>query len=1189
MTTHTFAENRAARYLQAVSERAILFDGAMGTSIQKYDLSNEDFGGAQYYGCNDYLCITRPDVIAQIHRSYIEAGADVIETNTFRSNRITMAEYGLHERVVEINRAAAQLARSVAGDKFVAGSIGPSGKLPSANDPVLSDVTYDQLIEVFREQAAGLLLGGVDILLIETSQDILEVKAAVEGCHRAMAETGIRAALQAQVTLDTTGRMLLGTDIGAALAILEPLGIDVIGLNCSTGPDYMREPIRYLTSHTRLPVSAIPNAGLPINVDGQAVYPMQPVPMAEMLAAFVTEFGCNIIGGCCGTTPDHIREFRARIDGINPWRHRPAEMDTRPRAASAMRAVTLDQEPKPLLIGERVNSQGSRKVKQLLLAEDYDAILEIAREQVEGGAHVLDVQVALTERNDEAEQMRKLVKLLSMSVETPLMIDSTDAEVIRVALETAPGRCIINSINMETGRKRIEDVLPAAKQHGAAVVALTIDEEGMAHTAERKFAIARRIHDIAVNEYGLTPDALIFDVLTFPVTTGQPELRRSAIETLEGIRLVKERLPGAYTLLGVSNVSFGLKQSARAVINSVFLHHAVQAGLDMAIVNPSHITPYAEIPEEQRRLVDDLIFDRSEDALPKVIACFESSGATRQAAASPQEEAAMDVDERLRWQIVHRKKEGVETLVDAAIARRAAGGPPSEAAVWVLNNVLLPAMKEVGDKFGAGELILPFVLQSAEVMKKAVARLETYLDRKEGASKGTVILATVFGDVHDIGKNLVGTILSNNGYTVVDLGKQVPVNAIIDAALQHNAVAIGLSALLVSTSKQMPICVQELHQRGLKFPVLIGGAAINRRFGQRILFMEDGQPYGPGVFYCKDAFEGLATMDQLTGDQREQFVSEIKATARQALIEDEQKRRILQDREAAEAAPIARAVPPAPAIPRAPFWGARAIPRVEINPREVVRLIDTNTLFRLHWGGKSRQGEAWEHLVSTVFQPALARFVEELTEAGWMSYGAAYGYFPCAAEGNDLLLFDPDDPDAIMARWAFPRQPDRQRLCLSDYFMPREEGRDVVALQVVTAGPEPARRMEQLQKEGLYTDAYYLNGFADSFAEALAEWTHRRVRRELGLPVNQGLRYSWGYPSCPDMSQHTDVLRLLEAERIGVSLSEGHQLIPEHSTAALVVHHPAAIYFTTGVERRQQEAAVREVLGELQLRPEARL
>ena len=1224
-TTQTFTEDRAARYLQAVATRAILFDGAMGTSIQKFDLTPEDFGGAQYNGCNDYLSITRPDVIEQIHRSFLDAGADALETNTFRANRITMAEYGLQDRVIDINRAGAQLARKVVDEfektsrvletrevsapHFVAGSIGPSGKLPSANDPVLSNVTYDELIDVFREQATGLLLGGVDILVIETSQDILEVKAAVEGCHRAMAETGIRAALQVQVTLDTTGKMLLGTDVGAALAILEPLGIDVVGLNCSTGPDYMREPIRYLTSHTRLPVSAIPNAGLPLNVDGQAVYPMQPVPMAEMLAAFVTDFGCNIIGGCCGTTPEHIREFRQRIDGANGWQHRPADLDTRPRVASAMRPVTLDQEPKPLLVGERVNSTGSRKVKQLLLEDNYDAILEIARDQVEGGAHVLDVQVALTERPDEAEQMRKLVKLLSMSVETPLMIDSTDAHVIRVALETAPGRCIVNSINMENGRKRIEDVLPSARQLGAAVVALTIDEDGMAHTADTKLAVAKRIHDIATGEYGLAPEALIFDVLTFPITTGQAELRRAAVETIEGIRQIKQRLPGVYTVLGISNVSFGLKQSARAVINSVFLHHAVQAGLDMAIVNPSHITPYAEIPEEQRRLVDDLIFDRGEDALPKVIAFFESTKSDGRRAMDDGQTAqyqAMTTEEKLHWQIVHRKKEGIEALVDTAIGEKARNLTPDpspkrrgetedgrdEAAVWVLNNVLLPAMKEVGDKFGAGELILPFVLQSAEVMKKAVARLETYLDRKEGASKGTVILATVFGDVHDIGKNLVGTILSNNGYTVVDLGKQVPVNTIIDAAIEHDAVAIGLSALLVSTSKQMPICVQELHQRGHQFPVLIGGAAINRRFGYRILFMEDGQPYGPGVFYCKDAFEGLATMDRLVGTGCEAFVAEHKVEARQALIDDERKKRQGAGATKGQGETVAvRSVPPAPLLPRPPFWDTRVVSRGDIDPREVVRLFDTNTLFRLHWGGKARQGDEWQHLIDTLYKPTLKRLEDELMETGWMSYGTVYGYFPCAADGDDLLVYDPNDPEREVARWPFPRQPDRQRLCLSDYFAPpspppaggTKGGRDVVALQAVTSGPEPARRIERLQKEGLYTEAYYLNGFADSFAEAMAEWTHHRIQRELGIPLNQGLRYSWGYPACPDLSQQVDVLRLLGAERIGLSLSDGNQLIPEHSTAALVVHHPAAIYFTTGVERRQQEAAVKEVLGELRL------
>ncbi|KPL86548.1 methionine synthase [Ardenticatena maritima] len=1172
-------ENRAQRYLDALRTRVLVYDGAMGTSLQKMNLTADDFGGAAYEGCNDYLVITRPDVVERVHRSYLDVGADVIETDTFRSNRITLKEYNLHEQVLEINRAAAALARRLADEystpekpRFVAGSIGPSGMLPSANDPVLSNITYGELVDVFREQAVGLLLGGVDVLLIETSQDILEVKAAIEGLKRAMQETGIRAAIQAQVTLDTTGRMLLGTDISAALAILEPLGIDAIGLNCSTGPDYMREPIRYLTSHTHLPVSAIPNAGLPLNVDGEAVYPMQPEPMAEMLLQFVNEFGCNIIGGCCGTTPEHIRLLVEGVQGVNPWARRPAEIDTTPRVASAMRATDIKQIPAPTLVGERVNSQGSRKVKRLLLEENYDALLEIAHEQVEGGAHMLDVCVALTERTDEAEQMRRLVKLLSQSVDVPLMIDSTEADVIRVALETYPGRAIVNSINMENGRQRIEEVLPLVKQHGAAVVALTIDEEGMAHTAERKFQIAKRMYDIATQEYGLPPEALIFDVLTFPITTGQAELRRAAIETLEGIRRIKAELPGVFTLLGVSNVSFGLKPAARAVLNSVFLHHAVEAGLDMAIVNPKHITPYFEIPEEQRTLMDDLIFDRREDALARVIQFFEENEIAVSGDERVDPTEGMSVEEKLYWYIVHRKKEGVEDLVDEAVQRH----DP----VWVLNNVMLPAMKEVGDKFGAGELILPFVLQSAEVMKKAVARLETYLERKEGTSKGTVVLATVFGDVHDIGKNLVGTILSNNGYTVVDLGKQVPVNTIIDAAVEHNAVAIGLSALLVSTSKQMPICVQELHKRGLSFPVLVGGAAINRRFGYRIMFMDDGSVYEPGVFYCKDAFEGLAVVDKLTGDPEERaaFVAEVKAKARRTL-----ERGVVAATPAPAEAPAERTVPPAPDVPTPPFWGTRLVARDEIDVREVVSCFDLDTLYRLHWGGRGKRGEEWDELVATVFEPTLQRLTDELIETGWLSFGALYGYFPVAADGDTLIVFDPEDHTREVARLTFPRQSDRQRLCLADYFVPVREGRDVAALQLVTAGPEATRRMEALQAEGKYTEAYFINGFADQLAEGLAEWTHRRIRRELGLDEGRGLRYSWGYPACPDLSQHEDVMRLLGGERLGVRLSSGYQLIPEQSTAAIVVHHPEAIYFSTGIERRQQEEAIREVLGDLHL------
>jgi 5-methyltetrahydrofolate--homocysteine methyltransferase len=872
------------RYLDALAERVLIYDGAMGTSLQKQNLTAEHFGGERYNGCNDYLVISYPQAVEKVHRSFLEVGVDVIETDTFRANRLTLGEYGLAERVLEINRAAAALARRLADEyagktgqpRFVAGSIGPSGKLPSAEDPEMSNISFDELADLFREQAVGLIQGGVDLLLIETSQDILEVKAAIVGVQRAFAETNVWLPLQVQVTLDTTGRMLLGTDIRAALAILEDLPIDVIGLNCSTGPDLMRDPIRYLGEHATLPVSCIPNAGLPLNVDGVAVYPLEPEPFAETLAEFVEKNNISVVGGCCGTTPEHLRALVARI-GRRPRPPRPTVAT--PRLASATQAVPLIQDPPPFLIGERCNAQGSKKFKELLLAEDYDAILEIARGQVAFGAHALDISTAVTERPDEDQLMRKVVRKLAAGVEVPLVIDTTEPAVLEVALKTAPGRCLINSTHLEGGRAKADRIFALAKELNAAVIVLTIDEQGMAKTAERKLEVARRIYDIAVNEHGLRPGALLFDALTFTLATGDAEYADSAIQTLEGIRLIKKELPGVLCSLGVSNLSFGLAPNARPVLNSVMLYHAVQAGLDAAIVNPQHITPYADIPAEARALAEDLIFNRRPDALQRYIAYFEAAKAQASAETAPADPTAgMDAAARLHWRILHRHKDGVEADIDEIIG--AASGSKHEAAVAVLNNVLLPAMKEVGDKFGAGELILPFVLQSAEVMKKAVAHLETYLEKKEGVTKGTVVLATVYGDVHDIGKNLVKTILANNGYTVIDLGKQVPAETIIAKAAEVQATAVGLSALLVSTSKQMPLIVNELHRRKLHFPVLIGGAAINRRFGRRILFTEDGSPYMPGVFYCKDAFEGLETMDTLINPQeREELLDRIHREA----------------------------------------------------------------------------------------------------------------------------------------------------------------------------------------------------------------------------------------------------------------------------------------------------------------------
>ncbi|HEY6408358.1 MAG TPA: homocysteine S-methyltransferase family protein, partial [Ktedonobacteraceae bacterium] len=829
------------RFLDILAERVIIYDGAMGTNIQRYQLSAEDYGGQATEGCNEYLVLTKPAVVEEIHAGFFEAGCDVIETDSFTASWLKLDEYGIGALTSEVNLTAARLARRVADSystakhpRFVAGSIGPTGMLPSSNDPLLSNITYQQLAEIFQEQAAALLEGGVDVLLIETSQDILEVRATITGIRRAMQQVGRKVPIQAQVSLDTSGRMLLGTDIAAVMTTLVALRVDIVGLNCSTGPEHMREPLRFLAENCPLPISTIPNAGIPLNVNGLAVYPMEPEPMAAALRDFISEFGVNIVGGCCGSSHEHLKAIVkacrneprcARPGADNNFSHKDFSRITPPFVSSGIRATALQQVPAPLLVGERVNSQGSRKAKQALLSDDYDTLLAIGREQAESGAHVLDVCVALTERTDEAEQMAKTVKKLSMGIEAPLQIDSTEPDVIKAALETYPGRAIINSVNMETGRERIDIIVPMAVEHGSAVVALTIDEISMGKTTERKVEIAHKIYDICVHEYGLAPNALIFDVLTFPVTTGQEELSSAAIETLEAITQTKAELPGVLTILGVSNVSFGLQPHARAVLNSVFLYHAVKAGLDLAIVNPLHITPYAEIDSQQRQLADDLIYNRA-DALPRYIAYFEEHAPQQQnehSKVDPTE--GMNLAERIHWQVLHRHREGIEPLVSEIIEERAQemGVAQSEAAVNVLNTVLLPAMKDVGDRFGAGELILPFVLQSAEVMKRAVAHLEGYLEKVEGYTKGKIVLATVFGDVHDIGKNLVNTILSNNGYTVYDLGKQVPLNTILDKAIEVNADAIGLSALLVSTSKQMPLCVRELYKRGLNFPVIVGG------------------------------------------------------------------------------------------------------------------------------------------------------------------------------------------------------------------------------------------------------------------------------------------------------------------------------------------------------------------------------
>ena len=1148
-------------YLAALNERVLIYDGAMGTSVQAWNLSADDFGGTTLEGCNEALVFHRPDVIEAIHASFLEAGADVLETDTFGGSRPKLEEYGLGERTYEQNRTAAELARRVADrfardgrPRFVAGSIGPTGFLPSTTDPTLSNVTFEQLVAIFEEQAKALVDGGVDVLLVETAQDILEVRAAIVGIRRAFDNGTRRVPIQTQVSLDTSGRMLLGTEVAAAITILEHAGADVIGLNCSTGPEHMRVPVQTLGELSRLPISIIPNAGIPINQNGRALYPLEPEPMAEQLRHFVEDSGVAAVGGCCGTTPAHI-EALARLVGGRPRRARGVPFV--PRVASAMRAQDMLQQPPPLLIGERVNTQGSRKVKRLLLADDYDGVLDVAREQVEGGAHVLDVCVALTERADEAEQMVEVVKRLRAGIDAPLVIDTTEPDVLQAALEANPGRAIINSINLEAGREKADRVLDMAKTHGAAVVALTIDEVGMAHTADRKVEIARRIHDMAVDEHGLRPEDLIFDVLTFPVTTGQEELVMDAAETIEGIRRVKAAMPGVMTSLGVSNVSFGVSPAARAVLNSVFLHNCVEAGLDMAIVNPSHITPYGEIPADARVVAEDLIYYRRPDALPRFIARFEGVELESQSA-NIDTDGDLPVDRRIHNRILFRKKEGIEALLDEAMEIRTP--------VEVLNDILLPAMKDVGDRFGAGELILPFVLQSAEVMKRAVAHLEQFLEKKEGYTKGKVVIATVYGDVHDIGKSLVNTILSNNGYTVFDLGKQVPVNTILEKAVEVEADAIGLSALLVSTSKQMPLCVQELQARGIQVPVLIGGAAINRAFGRRAGVLADGTPYPGGVFYCKDAFEGLDVMDGLTDEARRPEL--LERALREATAQ------VVREAPAAVAAgSVGRSDVRPVSAPRPPFLGAR---RIELPLDEVFPHLDLNTLFRLHWGlRKIDEGER-QRLIAEEFMPLLEELKAEAIRDGWLQGLAAYGFFPAVADGDELVVLDPSDPKAEdeLTRFQFPRQPGGERLCLADYFQPIGGRPDVVALQAVTVGRRVEAHYESLEREGEYSRGLLIRGLASSTAEALAEVVHARVRADLRLDSSRGKRYSWGYPACPDLAQQGDVLRLLGTDQLGLTLTVGDQLDPEHSTVALVVHHPEAKYFAVHQSGRAAEAAV---------------
>ncbi len=1154
MTNDPFAlpfTNR--RYLDAVEDHVVLFDGATGTQLAKYALAAADYGGERTQGLNEMLLFHRPDVVEAVHEAYFAAGAEVVDTNSFRANRLTLAEFGVTGMTLEINRRAAQTARRVADQvaaetgipRFVAGSMGPTGKLPTLDAPELSDVSFAELVDVHAEYAQGLIEGGADLLIIETQQDLVEFRAVIHGIWRAFRQLGARIPIQAQMTLDASGHMLTGPDVEAALAALAALPVDVIGLNCSTGPEEMRPAVRRLLALTNRPVSVRPNAGAPENVAGRAVYRMQPASFAAALAEFVA-WGVRIVGGCCGTGPEHIAALREALGGnrhaVNANDGSRFTLHAVPYLASNIQAVSLHQSPRPLIVGERINTQGSKQARELVLAQRYDALVDLAETQVDYGAHVLDVCLALTERADEAETMRRAVKLLALNTPAPLMIDTTHPDVMRAALETYPGRAILNSVHLEAGEAHARSIFTLAREFGAALVVLTIDEAGMAKTADRKLEVARRLYHLAVDEIGLPPHALIFDPLTFTLATVDAETAGAALETLAALRRIKAELPGALTNLGVSNVSYGLKPPARRVLNSVFLYHAIEAGLDVAIVNPAQITPYADIPAEERALADALIFNRDSDALAHYIAHFEGAAAPVESAA----EAALAPAAALYQAVTRRRREGVEALVDVCLQ--------TQAPLAVLNEVLLPAMKEVGECFGAGELILPFVLKSAEVMKAAVTHLEQFFDRAEGVSKGKIVLATVFGDVHDIGKNLVKTILANNGYTVYDLGKQVPVNVVIDKAVEVGADAIGLSALLVATSEQMARAVEELQRRGLEIPVLVGGAAINPTFGQRIAVTARAGLYRGGVYYCKDAFEALQVLEHI-------ILFRPKPVAHYHAEE--------RGRGGAEAdcaacvgcgAPLlpCPASPPPSPVPTPPFWGYRAV--ADIPRDEIFALLDRKSLYRVGWGAKGATGAQWDALQAEFD----ARLGAMWPQADYLRPQVIYGYFPAQSEGNALVIYDAGEPEARreLARFTFPRQTGGECLCLADYFSPVGGALDVAALQVVTVGRGATERFGALDTAGEYSEAYYVHGLAAQAAEATAAWLHARIRRELGLLAEQGKRYSWGYPACPDLAGHRVLFQLLPAESaLGMTLTSAAQLVPEHSTAALVVHHPQAKYF----------------------------
>ncbi|WP_405358752.1 methionine synthase [Kitasatospora sp. NBC_00085] len=1154
-------QSRADALREALATRVVVADGAMGTMLQAQDPSLEDFQDLE--GCNEVLNVTRPDIVRSVHDAYFAVGVDCVETNTFGANFSALGEYDISERVFELSESGARIAREAADafavdgrTRWVLGSIGPGTKLPT-----LGHAPYEVLRDGFRQNAAGLVAGGADALLVETSQDLLQTKAAILGCKRALAEAGLDLPVLVQVTVETTGTMLLGSEIGAALAALEPLGVDFIGLNCATGPAEMSEHLRYLAKNAKIGLSCMPNAGLPVLGRDGAHYPLSPSELADAHDVFTREYGLSLVGGCCGTTPEHLRQVVERVQG------RPvAGRDPRPEpsAASLYQAVPFRQDTSYLAIGERTNANGSKKFRESMLAGDWQACVEIAREQIRDGSHLLDLCVDYVGRDGVAD-MKEIAGRLATASTLPIVLDSTEPEVLRAGLEALGGRAVLNSVNYEDGDgpdTRFGRIASLAREHGAGLIALTIDEGGQARTAETKVAIAERLIGQLTTEYGIDEGSILVDCLAFTLGTGQEESRRDGIETIEAIRELKRRHPGVQTTLGLSNISFGLSPAARVVINSVFLNECVEAGLDSAIVHGSKILPMARIPEEQREVALDLVYDRRSegyDPLQKLLQLFEGVSSASVKASKAEELAALPLEERLQRRIIDGERGGLEADLDEALTERAA--------LEIVNGTLLAGMKVVGELFGSGRMQLPFVLQSAEVMKTAVAYLEPHMEKSDDEGKGTIVLATVKGDVHDIGKNLVDIILSNNGYTVVNLGIKQPVSAILDAAQEHRADVIGMSGLLVKSTVIMKENLEELNQRKLAadFPVILGGAALTRAYVEQDLH----EIYGGEVRYARDAFEGLRLMDALIAVKRGvpgAVLPELKQR-RHARVE-------VTEAEEVSLGQVRSDVAVDNTVPAPPFWGDRIVKGVPF--ADYASWLDEDALFKGQWGLKAArggEGPSYEELVETEGRPRLRMWLDRLQTEGWLEAAVVYGYYPANSKGDDLIVFHEDGSERT--RFTFPRQRRGRRLCLADFFRPEESGvKDVVGLQVVTMGNRISEAANELFANNSYRDYLELHGLSVQLAEALAEFWHARVRYELGFgdedPQDvrdmfalkyRGARFSLGYGACPELEDRAKIAELLRPERIGVVLSEEFQLHPEQSTDAIVIHHPEATYF----------------------------